>query len=94
MVQFTENNILTPNITGSKVNINPMFTILSIVVGGMIWGIPGMFVAVPFLGMFKVYCDYTEGMSAWSFMLGTEGTEEHALTKEKVIQLLKRKKGE
>ncbi|MDX5420960.1 MAG: AI-2E family transporter [Hymenobacteraceae bacterium] len=87
-VQFTENNILTPNITGGKVNINPMFTILSIIVGGMIWGLPGMFVAVPFLGMFKIYCDHHPHLSAWSFMLGTEGTEEHALTLEKVKHTL------
>lgn len=84
VIQFTENNILTPNITGSKVNINPMFTILSIIVGGMIWGLPGMFLGVPYLGMFKVYCDYTPRLEAWSYMLGTEGTEEHALTLDKI----------
>lgn len=87
-VQFTENNILTPNITGSKVNINPLFTILSIIIGGMIWGLPGMFVAVPYLGMFKIYCDHNESLSAWSFMLGTEGTEEHALTLGKIKKAL------
>ncbi|WP_266205512.1 AI-2E family transporter [Pontibacter kalidii] len=90
VVQFTENNILTPNITGSKVNINPLFTILSIIVGGMIWGLPGMFLAVPYLGMFKIYCDHTEELSAWSFMLGTEGTEEHALTLEKIRRFFSR----
>lgn len=88
LVQFTENNILTPNITGSKVNINPMFTILSIIVGGMVWGLPGMFVAVPYLGMFKVYCDHTPNLRPWAFMLGTEGTEEHALTLDKVWSAL------
>ncbi|MCJ8166259.1 AI-2E family transporter [Pontibacter sp. E15-1] len=86
LVQFTENNILTPNITGSKVSINPMFTILSIIVGGMLWGLPGMFVAVPLLGMFKVYCDHSESMRAWAYLLGTEGTEEHALTFSKLKQ--------
>ncbi|WP_162053050.1 AI-2E family transporter [Pontibacter pamirensis] len=91
LVQFTENNILTPNITGSQVNINPMVTILSIVLGAMIWGLPGMFVVVPFLGMFKVYCDYQDDMRAWSYMLGTEGTEEHALTIDKIKKWFKSK---
>ncbi|MFD2999232.1 AI-2E family transporter [Pontibacter toksunensis] len=91
LVQFTENNILTPNITGSQVNINPMFTILSIVVGGIIWGLPGMFVVVPFLGMFKVYCDNQDDMRAWSFLLGSEGTEEHAITFQKIKNWLKDK---
>ncbi|GAB3195846.1 putative PurR-regulated permease PerM [Pontibacter aydingkolensis] len=87
-VQFLENNILTPNITGSKVNINPLVTILSIIVGGMIWGLPGMFVAVPYVGMFKIYCDHNPGLSAWSFLLGTEGTEKHALTLDKLKRFI------
>jgi predicted PurR-regulated permease PerM len=88
LVQFTENNILTPNITGSKVNINPLFTILSIIVGGMLWGLPGMFVAVPLLGMFKIYCDHEESLSSYSFLLGTNGTEEHAITYHKLLRFL------
>ncbi|TPE45838.1 AI-2E family transporter [Pontibacter mangrovi] len=92
LVQFTENNILTPNITGSKVNINPLFTILSIIVGGMIWGLPGMFLAVPYLGMFKVYCDHHEHLQGWSYMLGTEGTEQHALTFEKIKKMFRNKR--
>lgn len=90
-VQFTENNILTPNITGSQVNINPLFTILSIIIGGMIWGLPGMFVAVPFLGMFKIYCDHQENMHPYAFLLGTAGTEEHALTLDKLKKWFKAK---
>jgi predicted PurR-regulated permease PerM len=91
-VQFTENNILTPNITGSRVNINPMFTILSIIVGGMVWGLPGMFVAVPLLGMFKIYCDHVEHMHSYAFLLGTKGTEEHALTLDKILRFLRIRK--
>ncbi|RIJ41726.1 AI-2E family transporter [Pontibacter oryzae] len=91
IIQFTENNILTPNITGSSVNINPMFTILSIVVGGMLWGLPGMFVAVPFLGMIKVYCDHTPPFAPFAFLLGTAGTEEHAFTAKKIIDWFRSK---
>lgn len=88
LIQFTENNILTPNITGGSVNINPFFTILSIVVGGMIWGLPGMFVSIPLLGMFKIYCDNKQELSALSYLLGTEGTEEHALTIKNIKEVL------
>jgi len=60
IIQFTENNILTPNITGGRVAINPLFTIFTIIIGGLVWGIPGMFIFVPFLGMFKVICDHVD----------------------------------
>ncbi|MFT2009446.1 AI-2E family transporter [Pontibacter sp. 13R65] len=87
VVQFTENNILTPNITGSRVKINPLFTIVSIIIGGMMWGLPGMFVAVPLLGMFKIFCDNSDRLSPYSYLLGTDGTEEHAFNLEKVKKL-------
>ena len=85
IIQFTENNILTPNITGGNVQLNPFITILSIIVGGMIWGIPGMFLIVPFLAMFKIFCEYVDGMQPYAFLLGTRGTERHAINKEKVM---------
>lgn len=96
IIQFTENNILTPNITGGQVKINPFITILGIIVGGMIWGIPGMFVAVPFLGMFKIVCDNVEELHPYGFLMGTRGTEQHHLTfesiKNRLWQLFGKKK--
>ena len=61
-IQFLENNILTPRITGGSVRLNPLITILAIVTGSMIWGVAGMFVAVPLLGMFRIVCDNIEGL--------------------------------
>ncbi len=69
IIQFTENNILTPNITGGRVAINPLFTIFIIIIGGMVWGIPGMFISVPFLGMFKVVCEHVESLKPIAFVI-------------------------
>lgn len=91
IIQFLENNILTPSITGGNVKLNPFITILSIIIGGMIWGIPGMFIAVPFLGMFKIVCEHVNRLKPYSFLLGTEGTEQHAFSFEKVRNLFKKR---
>ena len=72
IIQFTENNILTPNITGGSVQINPFFTILVLVIGGITWGIPGMLVAVPALGMMKIVFDNVETLNPFSYLLGWE----------------------
>ena len=92
IVQFVENNILTPNITGGNVRLNPFMTILSIMVGGMLWGVPGMFLSVPFLAMFKIVCDHVDALKPFSFLMGTNGTEEHALTVAKLKRFFNRKK--
>lgn len=84
IVQFTENNILTPNITGSRVSINPLVTIMAIVLGGLVWGLPGMFIVIPFLAMFKILCDNVDELNPLGFLMGTTGTEKHSVTWDKI----------
>jgi predicted PurR-regulated permease PerM len=69
IIQFTENNILTPTITGGRVAINPLFTIFIIIIGSLAWGIPGMFLFVPFVGMFKVVCENIEPLKPIAFLI-------------------------
>ncbi|MFP8488946.1 AI-2E family transporter [Gracilimonas sp. Q87] len=80
IVQFLENNILTPNITGSYVEINPLVIIFSLIAAGMIWGLPGMLIIIPYLGLFKIVCENVESLRPVGFLLGTKGTERHSLT--------------
>ncbi|MCC5943026.1 MAG: AI-2E family transporter [Balneolaceae bacterium] len=80
IVQFFENNILTPNITGSYVQINPLVTIFSLIAGGMIWGLPGMFMVIPYLAILKIVCEVIPKLKPYSFLLGTRGTEQHLMT--------------
>ncbi len=72
IIQFTENNILTPNITGGSVQINPFFTILSIVLGGMVWGIPGMLVSVPLMGTIKIIFENIEPLHPYAYLIGIQ----------------------
>jgi predicted PurR-regulated permease PerM len=80
IVQFSENNILTPNIVGLHVNINPFMIILAITLGGVIWGVSGMFIAVPLVTVLRVLGENIEELSPVGFLLGQSGTEEHALS--------------
>ncbi|MDZ7719852.1 MAG: AI-2E family transporter [Balneolaceae bacterium] len=79
VVQFFENNILTPNITGSYVQINPLVIIFSLIAGGMIWGMPGMFMVIPYLAMMKIVCENIESLKPIGYLLGTRGTERHTI---------------
>jgi predicted PurR-regulated permease PerM len=84
IVQFTENNILTPNIVGSHVNLNPFMIILSITLGGFLWGLPGMIIAVPFAAMVRVLGENIDQLKPIGFLLGQTGVDEHSITKEKI----------
>ncbi|WP_225000201.1 AI-2E family transporter [Cesiribacter sp. SM1] len=89
-IQFTENNILTPNITGGHVSLNPLVTILSLIVGSMIWGVTGMFIVIPFVAMFRIFCEHFSFLKPVAFLLSDRGTEEHALSIEKIKKAFKK----
>lgn len=93
IIQFLENNILTPNIVGGNVDINPFFTILSIVLGAMIWGIPGMIISVPFMSMFRIFCNNVPRLRPYAYLLGTRGTERHSISADKLKKIWSRIRG-
>lgn len=72
VVQFLQSYILEPLVVGDKVSINPLFTIGGIVAGELIWGIPGMIMAIPILGMVKIICDHIEVLKPYGYLMGEE----------------------
>jgi predicted PurR-regulated permease PerM len=90
IVQFTENNILTPNIVGNYVKINPFMIILGVIAGGMVWGLPGMFVVIPFLAILRIISEHVPVLHPYVYLLGTGGTRRHALTGENIRKFLNR----
>ncbi len=91
IVQFTENNILTPNIVGSHVNINPFMIILAITLGGFVWGLPGMFIAVPFVAALRVLGENIDTLKPLGFLLSQKGAEEHSINFEKIKKSFKKR---
>ncbi len=84
IIQFIENNILTPNIVGNNVKINPFFVITGLVMGSMVWGIPGMLVIVPFLAVLRIIFSNIESLIPFAFLLGPRGTKKHSITLNKI----------
>jgi predicted PurR-regulated permease PerM len=75
IIQFLENNILTPNITGRYVNLNPLFTIIIIIIGGLVWGIVGMFVIIPLTAMVKIILDNFNSSKPYAYLIGANQNE-------------------
>jgi predicted PurR-regulated permease PerM len=57
IVQFVESYILEPYVVGHKVDLNPVVTIIVVVLGGAMWGLVGMLLSIPVLGILKVIFD-------------------------------------
>jgi AI-2 transport protein TqsA len=77
LIQFIDNNILVPRIVSSKVQINALISIIVVLLGGALWGVAGMFLSIPFIGVLKIIFDRVEGLQPWGKLLGDEVPSEH-----------------
>jgi predicted PurR-regulated permease PerM len=87
VIQFIDNHYLVPVIVASKVKINALVSIVIVLLGGLLWGIPGMFLSIPFLGVLKIIFDRIPELQPWGRLLGTE-----VLANRKGERVLKSKK--
>lgn len=70
VVQFLEGNFITPNIVGSQVSINPFMALVALIIGGEIWGIAGMILFVPFLGILRCILVEVDELRPYGYLLG------------------------
>lgn len=70
LVQFIDNNFLVPRVVASKVKINALVSIIVVLIGSALWGVPGMFLALPLTAITKVIFDHIEPLKPWGFLLG------------------------
>lgn len=81
VVQFIQSYILEPLVVGAEVNINPLFTIVALVAGELVWGIPGMILAIPLMGVTKIVCDHIDALKPFGELIGEEKKEPGKLKK-------------
>ena len=70
LIQLFDNNYIVPIIVASKVKINALFSIIVVLVGNALWGIPGMFLSIPLLAIVKVIFDHIDSLKPWGYLLG------------------------
>ena len=73
IIHLTDSNILLPRIVGSKIKINALATIMGVIIGGAIWGIPGMFLAVPGMAILKVLFEDIPPLFAFAVLMDDDG---------------------
>ena len=55
LVQQVEVAVIEPKIVGGQLGLSPFLTILAMTIGGGFFGIPGMILSVPIMGVLKIY---------------------------------------
>lgn len=86
VVQFLENNIITPNIVGGNVRLNALTVILGLLIGNLVWGLPGMLVVIPFIAVVKIIMKNVEGLEPYAYLLSSRGLGKHKINYTRPLQ--------
>ncbi len=85
-----EGQFVTPSVLGRSMEMSPVMVFLSLVVWGWLWGLMGVFLAVPILIAGMMICERLDRLSAISSVLsGTTATRpsnQESLTLEEAVQ--------
>lgn len=76
IIHFIDSNILMPRIVGSKIRINALVTIVGVVIGGTLIGLPGIFLALPTIAIMKIIFDRIPDLRAWGQLMGDDSYSE------------------
>ena len=91
VVQLFDNHFGMPVIVGTKVRINALVTIIGVLIGGALCGIPGMFLAIPTIAVMKIVFDKVPELQPWGLVLGDDSADAASETAKSKLAFLKRK---
>jgi predicted PurR-regulated permease PerM len=78
-IQQLESYIITPNVVGQRVKINPYMIILAIFLGSEVWGPAGMVLFIPMLAIIKVLCKVVPDLHPYFFLLSDPDGEKDTM---------------
>jgi predicted PurR-regulated permease PerM len=70
-IATVEANFFTPYVMGRRMTLNPVVIFVAVTFGGFLWGILGVFLAVPALVMLKIFCDHIGPLAPIGEFLGS-----------------------
>ncbi|MBQ3345744.1 MAG: AI-2E family transporter [Synergistaceae bacterium] len=70
-IQVTIGNIITPKVVGDRLGVSPVMILLSLLLWGMIWGIPGALLSTPIISIIKIVCENIPVLHSIAVLIGS-----------------------
>ncbi|HSY61408.1 MAG TPA: AI-2E family transporter, partial [Cytophaga sp.] len=67
-----QENILRPKLVGDKMEINAFLVLSAVMLGAIIWGVSGMVLFVPFLGIAKALIESNPEWNKYAILFASE----------------------
>ena len=58
IVQYLEANVIFPKVVGTQLEVSTLAMLVAVIAGGIIWGVAGMILFIPFLAILKIISDH------------------------------------
>jgi predicted PurR-regulated permease PerM len=62
-IDFLQANFVSPAVLGRRLTLNPVAILIGLALWYELWGVPGVFIAVPLLATFKICCEHIETLA-------------------------------
>ena len=59
-VQYLEANVIFPKVVGTQLHVSTLAMLVAVIAGGIIWGVAGMVLFIPFVAILKIISDNIE----------------------------------
>ncbi len=68
-VQYLENIVIFPKVVGRQLNVSTLVILVALIAGGIIWGLSGMILFMPFVAILKIISDDIEELKPLNILL-------------------------
>jgi|SRR5665213_1707853 len=72
-VQYLENSIIFPKIIGKQLNVSTWAILVALLAGGIIWGVSGMVLFMPFVAILKIISDQVDEWLPLNILISRKG---------------------
>jgi AI-2 transport protein TqsA len=66
-------NVIEPHVMGRQMDLSPVFVLFSLIFWGYVWGIVGMFLAVPISAAMKILFSNISALKPLAVIIGSKG---------------------
>lgn len=89
-VQYLEANIIFPKVVATQLKVSTWATLVAIVAGGILWGVSGMILFIPFIGILKIVTEHIPEWEALNILLGRSMNKKEEINDAATSSLLRK----
>ena len=72
IVVTVEGYLIVPLVMGRSMDLNATTVMIACLFWDLVWGFPGLFLAMPIMAGIRAICLHTPGLKAWAYLMSTE----------------------